>query len=565
MSLNLSGNIDFLSVGIAIAAMVVMGFSVLFNNYKSITNRTFFYFVIVGTTWGFFNLMSYRITNNIELAFLFIKIELFLAVWYVFSIFRLFYVFPLEKLVTSGWWYKTLLIPIVIIVSLLTLTPFVFSGVSSITSDGVINTLETEPAFFIFLLTIVVILIISFSLFFIKIRKAQKEEKNKFYLLLTGSIITFALIIVFIPIQVGFFNNSNFISFGAIFLMPFVILASYAIVRHKLFNIRVIGSSLLVFSLSIVSFIEVTQTNDIVLIIYRSSVLFFILVFGILLIRGVIKEVKQREEIAKMAEDIRQAYAIEKKAKEDINRAYIIERRAKEELEKLDKVKDQFLAQTQHDLRTPLTSIMGYLDLLLNGTFGKQSKKTVEVIKKISDVSKNMVRKINDFLDTSAIQLGKNPVSLKPGVKINSILEEIVSELEFKASSKNIYLKLEKSEQIIEINADRERLKGALFNIIDNSIKFTTKGRVSVSVKSSENGKVLVKVQDTGIGIPKEKIKTMFETQFERTEQAQQTATGSGIGLYLSTQIIKYHNGKVWAESEGEGKGSIFYIELPLG
>src|SRR5437763_122925 len=103
--MNLIGNIDFLSVGIAIAAMAVMGFSVLLNNYKNITNRAFFYFVILASLWGFFNLMSYRITNNIELAFLFLKIELFLAVWYVFAIFHLFYVFPAKESVVFPLWY----------------------------------------------------------------------------------------------------------------------------------------------------------------------------------------------------------------------------------------------------------------------------------------------------------------------------------------------------------------------------------------------------------------------------------------------------------------------------
>ena len=75
--------------------------------------------------------------------------------------------------------------------------------------------------------------------------------------------------------------------------------------------------------------------------------------------------------------------------------------------------------------------------------------------------------------------------------------------------------------------------------------------------------KVLISVKDNGIGIPQDKVKNIFETQYERTEQAQKTATGSGVGLYLSGKIIELHKGKVWAESAGEGKGSTFNIELP--
>lgn len=260
-------------------------------------------------------------------------------------------------------------------------------------------------------------------------------------------------------------------------------------------------------------------------------------------------------------------------------RAYVIEKRAKEELAKLDKVKDQFVQTTQHDLRTPLTSIMGYSDLLLSGNFGKQNKKTTEVIKKLQIVAKNMIKKVNDFLDTTQFQLGKSPVSLKPDVQLGPILNEIVSELRFKAESKGIYLKIksfgsvqDKKQKGFTINADREKLKAALFNVVDNAIKYTLKGGVTINIKNQianikngENNKVVIEVKDTGIGISPENLKTLFDGMFERYEQAKKvSAMGSGIGLYLATQIIMAHNGKIWAESEGEGKGSTFYIELPI-
>ncbi len=272
-------------------------------------------------------------------------------------------------------------------------------------------------------------------------------------------------------------------------------------------------------------------------------------------------------------------------------RAYAVEKKANEELQELDKVKNQFLATTQHDLRTPLTAISGYSELLINGTFGKQTKKTIEVIKKIQEVTQNMKRRADSFLDVAQFKLGKGVVSLNPGVEIELILNEIVNELKFKAESKKVYLNFEKPfdsaqggpEGDYKISADREKLKSALFNVIDNSVKYTTSGGVTVTVNhksqitnhkqipnsNDQNLKqipnsVLIAVQDTGIGIPVEKVKTLFETQFERSEQAKKTAEGKGVGLYLAGQIIKLHQGKIWAESQGEDKGSIFYIELPL-
>ncbi|MDP2741503.1 MAG: HAMP domain-containing sensor histidine kinase, partial [bacterium] len=143
---------------------------------------------------------------------------------------------------------------------------------------------------------------------------------------------------------------------------------------------------------------------------------------------------------------------------------------------------------------------------------------------------------------------------------------------------KGIYLKLEKPENPFAISADKEKIKSAIFNVISNAVKYTPKGGVTINIKKADikqilnsdnqnqNTKpaVIIEVKDTGIGIPQDKVKNIFEEQFKRTEQAKKTAEGSGVGLYLSGQIIKLHKGRAWAESEGEGKGSTFYIELPV-
>ncbi|MDO8486168.1 MAG: HAMP domain-containing sensor histidine kinase, partial [Candidatus Staskawiczbacteria bacterium] len=192
----------------------------------------------------------------------------------------------------------------------------------------------------------------------------------------------------------------------------------------------------------------------------------------------------------------------------------------------------------------------------------KQPKKSMDVIKKMQIVTQDKTKDINNFLDTEQFKIGKGVVLLKPGVELLPILSEIISVLNPGAQSKGIYLKLEKPEKIFTVIADREKLKSALFNIIDNSVKYTLKGGVDIKIEN--HNKVKIIVSDTGIGIPQDKIKNIFETQFERMEQAKETAIGSGVGLYLSSQIIKLHNGKIWVESKGQNQGSTFYIELPI-
>lgn len=259
---------------------------------------------------------------------------------------------------------------------------------------------------------------------------------------------------------------------------------------------------------------------------------------------------------AYLYKDLQASYEVEKRAHE-------LEKKANQELENLDKVKDQFLTITQHNLRTPLTSMMGYSDLLLSGAFGKQNKKTIEIIKKFQGLSQGMIKMVNDFLDMAQFKLGKSTIELKPDVKLEPMLDEIVTELQFKAETKKLYLKLKKPEKAFTLDADREKLKAAIFNIVDNAIKYTQKGGVDIEVRNHDTIKIII--TDTGIGIPKEKVDSIFGQVFERGAEAKKVAPiGSGIGLYLSGQIIRAHHGKAWAESAGQGAGSVFHVELPI-
>jgi signal transduction histidine kinase len=247
----------------------------------------------------------------------------------------------------------------------------------------------------------------------------------------------------------------------------------------------------------------------------------------------------------------------------DIKKAYEIEKKAKEDLEVLDKTKNQFLLTIQHHLRTPLSSMMGYLDLILAESFGKVSIKVKEVLKRLKDSTSSEIKIVNDLLDISEFQLGKNIVRLEQGVDVEAILIEIMDNLIIEAQKKDIYLKFKKAENIPVIPADRNRLLMALTNIVDNSVKYTKKGGVSIDLKTKDN-KILITIEDTGIGMPEDCLQKLFNQTFQRCEEAQKLfALGRGIGLFLSAKIIYAHNGKIWAKSEGEGKGSTFYIELP--
>jgi signal transduction histidine kinase len=250
-----------------------------------------------------------------------------------------------------------------------------------------------------------------------------------------------------------------------------------------------------------------------------------------------------------------------------IREAYEVEKKAKEDLQKLDDMKTEFMLITQHHLRTPLSVMQGYADLVEGGSFGKVPKKIGEVVCKLKESTGGLIKIVNEFLDVSQFQLGKEVVVPQPNVNVEKIVDNVASQLKIQADEKGIYLKVEKSEQKIPlIMADQSKLEVALVNIIDNAIKYTKEGGIAINIKQNDNGKLQIIIKDTGIGIKKENLNVIFSHFLQRSEEAKKSnITGKGIGLYLSSKIIEAHKGKIWAESEGEGKGSTFYIELPLG
>lgn len=402
------------------------------------------------------------------------------------------------------------------------------------------------PLYFLFPLFFSILSLITFFL----LVHSEKEESDK----IKKSQIKFVIwaqIFGFGGGVTNFFPQLfSIYPFGNYLVMLYVVFISYAILKHHLFNVKVLATELFTLVISIILIARTLLSRDIQEILINAVVLIFVSIFGILLIRSVLKEVEQRKKLEELTKQIQKAYEVEKKARK--------------ELERLDEAKTQFMIATQHHLRTPLTVIRGYLDLLITGNYGKMPAKMKVVISKIQLSSNRLIRVVNEFLDVSQFQLGKEVVTVHPGVDLEPIFAEIMEELKFEADNKKLYLRLEKDKKLPKVIADSERLKIALFNFIDNAIKYTTTGGVTINLSQS-NKKLNIMIKDTGIGIAKDDLKTMFSRVFERGKDAKEVhGTGRGIGLYIAGHIVKAHKGNVWVESEGKGKGSTFHIEIPI-
>lgn len=240
------------------------------------------------------------------------------------------------------------------------------------------------------------------------------------------------------------------------------------------------------------------------------------------------------------------------------HKAQLVE--AKEKAEESDKLKTAFLANMSHEIRTPMNGIIGFTDLLKEPELaGDMQLEYIEVIQKSSS---RMLRIINDLIDISKIEAGQITI-IKEKTNIDSILDELFIFFKPDADIKGIHLihQKESGQPDYFINADKARITQVLSNLIDNSLKFTTKGQIAFGYTRKEEVYEFY-VQDTGCGISHE----MKETVFERFRQAgnshEKYTEGSGLGLSISKAIVEMHGGKMWVISI-PGTGSIFYFTLP--
>lgn len=218
-------------------------------------------------------------------------------------------------------------------------------------------------------------------------------------------------------------------------------------------------------------------------------------------------------------------------------------------IKEVDRMKDEFISIASHELRTPLTAIKGYLSLVADGTYGKiENKEMKKGIDVIIASSARLEALVEDLLNVSRIEQGRLDVNNEK-IELEPIVQEIVSQLSISADEKKLLLEYKKPEKKLPlVLADQEKLKQALINLIGNSIKYTEKGSVLITTKVIDN-KMEIKIADTGIGMSAEEQKHLFE-KFHRV-QNEKTAkiTGTGLGLWITKQIIELMKGKIYLES----------------
>jgi two-component system, sensor histidine kinase ChiS len=241
-----------------------------------------------------------------------------------------------------------------------------------------------------------------------------------------------------------------------------------------------------------------------------------------------------------------------------------------DELQRLDKLKDEFLANTSHELRTPLNGIIGIAESLIDGATGQLPEQTNVNLALIASSGKRLSTLINDILDFSQLKHKTIELQIKT-VGLREIVYVILTLSKPLVGQKNLQLINSISPDLPPIAADENRLEQILYNLIGNAIKFTESGTVEISAElladsarsSMPNSQLAITVSDTGIGIPEDKLEQIFESFEQADGSTSREYGGTGLGLTVAKQLVELHGGKIWVSST-VGVGSQFTFTLPI-
>jgi signal transduction histidine kinase len=232
-----------------------------------------------------------------------------------------------------------------------------------------------------------------------------------------------------------------------------------------------------------------------------------------------------------------------------------------QQLLELNELKNKFLGMAAHDLRNPLSTIKGYLELFLTDALGELTADQREVLNDMSQTSDNMLDLINDLLDVTAIETGNLQLKRQP-TDLDVLLHAIQASFRVLAHAKSIEIKLDLPETLPVLHIDQARIKQVLVNLISNAVKYSFSRTIILLIVKVFEKEVWVSVKDQGQGIPVEEMKKLFK-DFSRTSVKPTAGEKSiGLGLAITRRIVEAHGGIIWVDSE-IGKGSTFTFSLP--
>ena len=524
----------------ALIGALFLGIFIFFRTEKSPRTYALLGIAICFATWSIFDLFLWA-TNRPDVTMFLWSLQILLEVLVFIFAFLFVYSYQNKKGISP-----TVAAPIilsVLILAALIPTHFNLDGVNLIDCTAVENTVAKYLSYGIEIIAIIAITTFTMELR----RKMPMPEKRKETTLVGVGTIIFLMMFSYGNLIGSFLDDWVVAQYGLFGMIVFMAFIAYMIVRFRTFNIKLLATQALVWALWIMigAILLVAQTNTTRAVTGITEII--AIVFGIMLIRSVRREVEQRELLARLNGEL-----ADKNVK----------------LTEVDRQKTELVSFANHDLQSPLNKVTQNASLILTGVY-KEPGKVMETVGKIKFQAEEAIKMVINFLDLRKIEEGQMPFN--PETKdMVKFVRDIVAEQQPAAANRKITLSFVENAAATSLNAniDPSQIRQVIDNLIGNSLKYTEssveggkQNWVKVSV-AEEQKSVLIKIQDSGLGMDKTLLPVLFE-QFRRDPSVAKKIQGTGLGLFITKQFVELHHGQVWAESEGKGLGSTFFVRLP--
>jgi PAS domain S-box-containing protein len=232
----------------------------------------------------------------------------------------------------------------------------------------------------------------------------------------------------------------------------------------------------------------------------------------------------------------------------------------------IDKTKTEFVSLASHQLRTPLSAVNWYAEMLLAGDAGELNGKQKKYLDEVYRSNQRMVELVNALLDVSSLELGTF-VSEPKSTDICKLAQDVIDEQKPQIDAKKLSFSFLCKKRMVRMQVDPKHLRMVLQNLLSNAVKYTPEdGEIELSISLADRKNVLLKISDTGYGIPKHQQDKIFTKLFRADNVRDKDTDGTGLGLYIVKSIVENSGGRVWFKSSGEeeNKGTVFYVTLPL-
>lgn len=524
---------------------LIVGFFVFFNGRNNLLNQLLLLLTLSFSVWTTTNLALW---TNIHVDILLFLWPILAVSYSLISILSVYFiqVFILKK--DINYKQKIFLLALLLPVFLFAHTDLSVSGFN-ITDCDAYGFEGIYYKWYYTALGVLAIILIAATSIRAYFKSTDTTFKKQLFLMFLGvesfllSFITATSITSYLA-GIGYFEDSRLEFFGLFGMIIFMSFIGFLIVSFKTFKIGLLATQALAFALVILTASQYTYAQTVTNFILATISLLLTIIISYILIKSVKKEVSQRRKIESLVIDLE---------------------RANERLKQMDKLKSEFVSIASHQLRSPITAISGYASLINEGSYGEVPEKMRDPISRIVESARMMATSIEDYLNVSRIEAGNMKFNYSDFNLVDET-EHICDDLRPEALKNGLVLLFRKridSKGIV--NADIGKVQQIIHNLINNAVKYTPRGAITVYVHDDTKHKAIyIDIMDTGIGMGPDTLHSIFQ-KFERGDTANTVnVKGTGLGLYVALKMAEAMKGTITAHSEGEGKGSRFTVELPL-